>query len=1350
MKEVPVILLAFANDAPGERMYLRNLPQELNLLKQILEQAEDQGLCELHILPNARLDTLIQAFQRPRYRDRISILHYAGHAEQDALLLEHASGGIQSAHAEGLVPFLSGQKGLKLVFLNGCFSAPQAQALIQAGLPSVVGTVQAVHDQMATDLAAAFYRGLAQGTSIKNAWEEATAYLQAAHGTTQLQSYYRSSPMRDRLSAGNSPFFETRFPWEIYFRQGEEDVQHWNLPEAVNNPYFGLPAFSAHYPFPYEPFRFLDRYRKQDARIFFGRGKEIRDLYQRLTNPHSASLILFYGQSGVGKSSLLEAGLFPRLEESFELVYVRRDVERGLPSQLKEAKPAAGKIIILDQVEEIFTQPRPDETDELMQVLELIQSEYGLGDASKGKIILSYRKDYDSEIDKATRRLGLFREKIFLDKLDRDGIVEVILGLTSTEQLQSHYEVSIEDELPDMIANDLLADPGSPVSPILQIILTKLWKGEGEKAPKQFLSDSYQQLKRAGILLDDFFQEQMYQLRRWEKEIQQQIESSGLALDVLNFHTLDRTASKTRTLEELRIQYQHRASILDELVQKLQDLYLLSGPNAEQSSLAHDTLADVVHSHVWDSEKPGQRALRILSTKMVDYERQPTDTFIDEEDLALVEKGKNGMRIWTKKEEELIEKSRRRRLRLERYRRRNRNLKIAGVILITILMVIATSLWQLSRREAQVNALVSQAFSQSKTDATSAMHMLEEALDILPKDPTALQARFDLYRKNEFYHQEIISPGKENLLATCLTNQDASVLGITDHALYKWSIDGKLIDSTLFKQVIRQAVFADDGHSLLFLNQNNELFLFDLGSQSQTALKESDHQIVDIALSGNGSRILAAQVDGKLLMWDSKATLLHNIQSFEGGISCLATSFNGDRLAVGGEEGEFRLYNQGLEILMEQHFSSRVLTAAFSPVDGRMALGLRNGRVVSYSPDFQDMQTYFAHERRINELLFTPNGASLLSCGDDRKIQLLNQFGSPISIFQGHEDWVQDLHISADGQHFVSASSRKLLLWKVESKISHQWGAPEYAVQSLVVSEGGVLTGMGQQIATGDLNQISLDDDDFFASLENETSMPLLLWDQQGQQQQEYSGMKGNILVIGHDPDRVLAGNDNGDVQVWTSEGDPLHSWKAHENGVFSLFVEENGFLLTGGGDQQAILWDQDFSPRLTLSHPQLVSGVYQMRGSGEILTTCWDGKIRLWTKEGELKREQAITDGSIDAMAVSEDESFVVIGTGGLRSEVQVLDLNLNPHLSMPIENENRMGGKGIPSVAISADGRKIAAATQGGWVQVWNRDGQPIQLLERLDDLGAHTVQFSPDLRHIYVGGGDGQIRVVPLLDE
>ena len=174
MKETnskPVIFLAFANDRVEGGVYLRNLPVELDGIRKALQNARQAGLCELVERSNTTVENILDVFQE--YQDRIAIFHYGGHAGSYELLLESLTGGHAMAHSEGLVSFLAKQKGLQLVFLNGCCSQQQAEDLIAAGLPAVIGTSQTINDAIATSLSGQFYKGLGAGLEIDRAWAEA-------------------------------------------------------------------------------------------------------------------------------------------------------------------------------------------------------------------------------------------------------------------------------------------------------------------------------------------------------------------------------------------------------------------------------------------------------------------------------------------------------------------------------------------------------------------------------------------------------------------------------------------------------------------------------------------------------------------------------------------------------------------------------------------------------------------------------------------------------------------------------------------------------------------------------------------------------------------------------------------------------------------------------------------------------------------------------------------------------------------------------------------------------------------------------------------------------------------------
>ena len=90
------------------------------------------------------------------------------------------------------------------------------------------------------------------------------------------------------------------------------------------------------------PWPGLATFTEEQSTLFFGRDDEIRDLTRRAERN---ALTILFGQSGLGKSSLLQAGVFPRLRAAgYWPIYVRLDHSAGAP-------PLADQIKTLVQTE---------------------------------------------------------------------------------------------------------------------------------------------------------------------------------------------------------------------------------------------------------------------------------------------------------------------------------------------------------------------------------------------------------------------------------------------------------------------------------------------------------------------------------------------------------------------------------------------------------------------------------------------------------------------------------------------------------------------------------------------------------------------------------------------------------------------------------------------------------------------------------------------------------------------------------------------------------------------------------------------------------------------------------------
>ncbi|MCB1808574.1 MAG: hypothetical protein KDJ99_26500, partial [Candidatus Competibacteraceae bacterium] len=527
----------------------------------------------------------------------------------------------------------------------------------------------------------------------------------------------------------------SRPPWAL---DGSESGRLWRLTDALDDPLLTLPPLPEDIQLPAQPFRNLASFEREQARIFFGRGRDIANLYRQLTDPKSAPILLLFGQSGVGKSSVLAAGVLPRLEGAFDIAYLRRTpssetvaaIHRLLNPEAKadesntltllhawqqrEQRRHKPLLLVLDQLDDLLRLPPNDDTRSGYAALTAL---FGAATpAVQGRLILGFREEYLAGLENQLQDYGLPYSSYYLKTLDQRGVREAVEGVVRDPQTLERYRLRIEDPddqpLAATIWTDLHADPNAPLATTLQILLTKLWTAAlaRNRAAPTFNLALYQQLKQDGIFLEDFLDQQLTALGQQYPEA----DDSGLLIDLLYHHTTPSGASDQHTLPALQAYYAHSQDQLPGLLNAAQDLHLLTvslvtasghAPQQTVSRLSHDTLAPLIQRRYEQSDKPGQQARRILEARLQEQAHNP-DTLLPEEDLVIVAAGQAGMRAWSESEQDLVQRSRELQLKRQRQKKRWQWAGIAAIVLITVVSLVATGLWQRAEQKT-VEALKS-------------------------------------------------------------------------------------------------------------------------------------------------------------------------------------------------------------------------------------------------------------------------------------------------------------------------------------------------------------------------------------------------------------------------------------------------------------------------------------------------------------------------------------------------------------------------------------------------------------------------------------------------------------------
>ncbi|MEZ4471734.1 MAG: AAA family ATPase [bacterium] len=558
---------------------------------------------------------------------------------------------------------LSRQPGLQVVFLNGCSTEPQVRRLLDLGVPAVIATNRAIDDGVATRFAERFYHRLAQGAALGEAYADAESAVLVAFG--EGGALYRTEVTRSFAPVARADEATGDLPWRLHTASGADAVQAWSLPAAAGDPLFGLPPLPD-LDLPPSPFLHLRRYERAHCGVFFGRAAKIRELYDALTADGRPPVTVLYGPSGAGKSSLLEAGLLPRLEADHQVIVLRRDLSVGLPSMIAEALGAADPaalcaawhaheaaadrplILILDQIEEIVTRPLAGTDDELAATIACLTAVFGRrADRPRGRVLLTLRAEWLATLLGRLEEVRLPLARVELRHLGTEAVEEIIRGPASRPQLADFYRLQVEPELPALIAQELTANQEAAVAPTLAVLLRRLWDAAttAEPAAPTLRVQAYQELRREGLLLDDFLDQQLRRIRARELDWI----DTGLALDILAHHTSKFGSSLVRDADALVTRYAHLPQV-GRLLLELKEHHLLAGTLrleagrlVGQVRLSHDTLGPLILARFDGSNLPGQRARRVMRQRVVEWMDGRTGNTLAPRDLALVEAGRSGM-----------------------------------------------------------------------------------------------------------------------------------------------------------------------------------------------------------------------------------------------------------------------------------------------------------------------------------------------------------------------------------------------------------------------------------------------------------------------------------------------------------------------------------------------------------------------------------------------------------------------------------------------------------------------------------------------------------------------------------
>ncbi|MGA9241150.1 MAG: trypsin-like peptidase domain-containing protein [Silvibacterium sp.] len=1079
------------------------------------------------------------------------------------------------------------------------------------------------------------------------------------------------------------------------------------LPDPLRRGLPGLPRQEL----PNVPFRFIEHYGPEHAEVFFGRSRDIAVVYSQISDPETPVIQLLYGQTGVGKSSLIAAGLVPRLKAFHEVRLSSRTDFPTLLATIERALDAAGDklgdawrsveadgrplVVFIDQVEESFTRGQRAE-EEWVRFLEALGPLLRPPDRVGGKAVLSFRKEWLAEIIDKLNTSNLPYQQTLLNRLDPEGVREVVTGLTRTHRLSRRYRLTIEPELDVTIRNAILNDLESSAAPALQILMTRMWLEACQtdpNAPKFDHNLFLRVTQQKGLFLDAFLDTQLREIAQTDLDLVQ----SGLAFDILYFCTTGTGTSEARKEEELFREYRHLPHArVTAAVGLLKDHKLLGDiHDGNGARLMHDALGPFVHDRFHHSPAPGQRARRILESKATGWSGPAVSgDLIDSVDLRTIEIGSSGMRARTEAEERAVRASKKEADRQQLLLRTR--YAFLGVFIIAALIAGTLFYMQYSERasleireKGDAAALIAGIPGRGEDGSQLAIQAIEKAgRDKLLNYPQVLQA-LTLGVSGLSETRALCCDPSNNVNAVDFS-ADGEVIATAggDRSIRLWNAaTGQPIDSWEAPDSRCKCVFG-----LAFSSQGGMLASVPLsGTPSMWGIGEKP--IRQIPLKDN----LGADSHG----WYESVRFAHKHP-------WLAAAGFGQS----NKTGRVTVWNADGEQMFSREFDKEATFAEFSPSDQQIAVSFITGEIRIFNADLSDSSKPPLDHKGplpLANVFFSPDGESLVSSPrySDNKVVVWN----------------------------LDTGRPRCVLANDEAQIDHGWDTTIVRERSLGPT-GAIFSPKGDEllVSTWEHQLLRVDAQACFVK-------------------ERLAGHTGSVYSVRFSPDAehfATAGWGDGTARVWHFGSGPaiLPLIKAPARITSAAFSPHGDELLTGTSRGSVIAWDAQSAKELghSQSHSTEVFAIRFSQDGATLLTASRYGPVTI--RRGD-KVSHLPVDGWVWDVSLSSDGARAIVLTQSRTAVEWDVRGDVPKLLGVCCQLAE---GQYIDKLAFSRSDPRVLATIVGGQItariNIWDRSANETWNIRKLKDMrgiGNGSVRsFSNDGRFLVTAWSDQKARV------